>query len=135
MFMLESIINLIGDMIVQIVSKSPKIDNNNEEIIFKFSNMLKYTMLVCLITFSLFLIALIVFYFIEPNSVFIIVFSGFLLFWLLSLYGYLVQRNKKVTLKNNVFYVTNFLGRIKEFRFDDIVKFKFIYGDGVILYT
>lgn len=133
--MLESIINLIGDIICQIVSKPPKVENKDDEIIFKFNNKLKYVMLFCIIEFSLFLIVLLVLFIIEPDSVFFVVFLGFGLFWGLSLYGYLIQKNKKVLLKNNIFFVTNFIGRVKEFRFEDIIKAKFIYGDGVVLYT
>lgn len=47
----------------------------------------------------------------------------------------LFKKNKKIVLKQNIFYVTNFLGRIKEYRFDDIIKAKYLYGDGVVLYT
>ena len=39
--------------------------------------------------------------------------------------------NKKIDIKT----VESFIGMVKEFRFEDIIKAKFIYGDGVVLYT
>lgn len=133
--MLETFIYFLGDIITQVVSKAPKIENKDDEIRFEFNKVLRIVMLLCAIPPVIGLSISIVWAIIDNEIIVIFLILAFG-FWLTAcIYGYLVQKNKKIVLKQNIFYVTNFLGRIKEYRFDDIIKAKYLYGDGVVLYT
>lgn len=125
---------ILQNVLPLIMGNNEPVTENNDRIIFKFSNVFKTVMLVCTIisvVISLFMFFLA--FFTDRNNALLALIIPVLVGVLPSLFLYLTAINKKIIYEINYLYVYNFIGKQKIFNIHDIKEAIEIQSDGMKL--
>ena len=111
-----------------LVSREKEDYNEEENIIFEYEKF-KYLPLIVWVFFSSLLILSIV----SKNTIIVILIIGIVDIVVMMIWLYF--KNQKIVFNNNVFYVSNWLKKNFEFKFEDIIKAEYVIGGGILLHV